>query len=102
MFDSLLAESVVVFALGGIGIALVNHKNYVMKLAGALFCLFALVQALQSPALLGALALAGALYVTFLTVRAVKKARKGKKCARCEHADHGHGLCANAHCNCPR
>lgn len=102
MFDTLLAESVAVFAIGGIGLALWQHKNPVMKLAGVLFCLFALVQALQSPSLLAVLVLALGLYAVFWIAKAVLKARKGKKCARCEHADHGHGPCANTHCSCPR
>lgn len=102
MFDSFLVEAVAVFAIAGIGLALFQHKNIVMKLAGALFCLLAVVQALQSPSLLAMLALVGGLYGAFLIVKAVLKARKGKKCARCEHADHGHGPCANTHCTCPR
>lgn len=102
MFDNFLAEAVAVFAIAGIGLALLQHKHLVMKLAGVLFCLLALVQALQSPSLLAMLALVGGLYGVFLIVKAVLKARKGKKCLRCEHADHGHGPCANTHCTCPR
>lgn len=100
MFDNLIVEAVAVFAIGGIGLALLSHKNLVMKLAGILFCLLALIQALQSPTLMAALALAGGLYVIFFVIKSMmKKRKKYKKCPDCDHDAHA-GQCRNRYCRC--
>ena len=101
MFDNFIAEATTVFVVTGIGLFLSQNKNPVMKLAGGLFCLFALVVALESPSLLRSLAVAAVGYLAFLVAKNIaKKRKKARKCSDCEHDAHARGRCRNRYCDC--
>ena len=98
MFDSFVGEATAVFATAGVGLAMKSAKSPVLQLAGWSFLLFAIVQALGSPALLGAVALFG--FGAFVYSAWKKRKAKAKKCPDCEHSAHKGSLCSNRHCTC--
>ena len=101
MFENFLGEATTVFAVAGIGLFLLQNKNPVMKLAGGLFCLFALVVALESPSPLAALAVPAVGYLAFMVAKNIaKKRKKAHKCPDCEHDAHTRGRCRNRYCDC--
>ena len=98
MLDSFAGEATAVFVTAGVGLAMKLAKSPVLKLAGWLFLLFAIVQTLDSPALLGAVALFG--FGAFVYSVWKKRKAKAKKCPDCEHSTHKGSLCSNRHCTC--